>query len=89
MGALGLKQAAIQLLKRNVKLKKGEKVVVVSDRKSCPIFNAICSAVKMMGGNLLKVKITRKRYQKERKLSEKLKKEILKIHLVVELLIQE
>jgi leucyl aminopeptidase (aminopeptidase T) len=63
MGALGLKQAAIQLLKRNVKLKKGEKVVVVSDRKSCPIFNAICSAVKMMGGNLLKVKITRKRYQ--------------------------
>lgn len=55
------KQAAIKLLKQNINLQKGEKVLVVTDRKNCPIFNAVCHAVNLLKGNLTKIHITRNR----------------------------
>ncbi|MEM5882854.1 MAG: hypothetical protein QXQ77_01260, partial [Candidatus Aenigmatarchaeota archaeon] len=60
-----LKKAAKNLLEKNLKLKKDERVVVVTDRRNCRIFKAICSAVKLKECNLKKVRITRKRQHSE------------------------
>ena len=40
-----LEQAAMKLLKENIKLKKGEKVILVTDRKKDPIFDALKKAL--------------------------------------------
>jgi leucyl aminopeptidase (aminopeptidase T) len=56
-----LDKAALKLLKQNVGLKKGERVVVVSDRQSCRIFDNICDAVPFFRCSLVKVKIPRSR----------------------------
>jgi leucyl aminopeptidase (aminopeptidase T) len=61
MKQLTLKKAAIKLLKQNIDLKKHEKVVVVTDRKNCPVFKAVCNAINLMGGNLTKIHITKNR----------------------------
>ncbi|MEM7825843.1 MAG: aminopeptidase [Candidatus Aenigmatarchaeota archaeon] len=60
-----LEKAAEKLLKEILKLKKGERVVVVTDRKNCQIFKAICSAIELKGCNLRKVRIKRKRQHSE------------------------
>jgi len=54
-------QAAIKFLRQNINLNKGENVVVVTDRKVCPIFRAICEGVGLLGGKLVKVRIARNR----------------------------
>lgn len=54
-------KAAIKLLKQNIDVKKGEKVLVLTDRKKCSIFKAVCRAVELMKGNLIKIKITKNR----------------------------
>ncbi|MGC8812411.1 MAG: hypothetical protein ACP5O8_02380 [Candidatus Aenigmatarchaeota archaeon] len=61
MVKLSLDKAAKKFLEKHVKLKKGERVLVVTDRKNCQIFKAICHTVELKGGNLKKVKIKRKR----------------------------
>lgn len=61
MAVFTLDKAALKLLRQNVKLKKGEKVVVVTDRDSCRIFDNICDAVSMFRCKLTKVRIPRKR----------------------------
>ncbi|MFH1510466.1 MAG: hypothetical protein ABIF10_02145, partial [Candidatus Woesearchaeota archaeon] len=59
--ALDLKTAAKKLLVNNIGLKKGERVVVVTDRKECPIFSAVCNQVKKLGGKLEQVRISPRR----------------------------
>lgn len=61
MSQLTLQRAAIKLLKQNINLREHEKVVVVTDRKNCPIFKAICSAVKLMNGDLTEIHISKNR----------------------------
>ncbi|MBU3941663.1 MAG: aminopeptidase [Nanoarchaeota archaeon] len=61
MAQLNIQKAAIKLLKQNINLRKHEKVVVVTDRKKCPVFKAVCNAVKLMKGNLTEVHITKNR----------------------------
>jgi leucyl aminopeptidase (aminopeptidase T) len=56
-----LQSAAHKLLTRHLGLRKGEIVVVVTDRKDCPIFRAVCKEVVGLGGELKKVRITTKR----------------------------
>lgn len=46
MAQLTIQKAAIKLLKQNINLRKNEKFVVVTDRKKCPVFKAVCDAVK-------------------------------------------
>ena len=60
-----LLNAAIRLLEQNIALQKGERVSVVTDRKSCAIFEAVCSAVRLLGGKLTSIKISRKREHSE------------------------
>lgn len=45
-----LQDSAIKLLKDNICLKKGERVLLITDRSSCPIFTAISAAVNQFGG---------------------------------------
>lgn len=61
MAKLSLKKAAIKLLKQNTDLKKNEKVLVLTDRRKCPVFKAVCDAVELMGGDLTKIHVTRNR----------------------------
>jgi len=61
MSQLTLQKAAIKLLKQNIDLRKHEKVVVVTDRKNCPIFKAICNAVRLMNGDLTEIHISKNR----------------------------
>ncbi|MBU1204644.1 MAG: aminopeptidase [Nanoarchaeota archaeon] len=61
MAQITIQKAAIKLLKQNINLRKHEKVVVVTDRKNCPIFKAVCDAVKLMKGNLTEIHITKNR----------------------------
>lgn len=61
MSQLTLQKAAIKLLKQNIDLRKHEKVVVVTDRKKCPIFKAICNAVRLMNGDLTEIHISKNR----------------------------
>lgn len=56
-----LQDAALTLLKRNIKMKKGERVLVITDRKDCKIFTSICAAVEKLGGILLEAYITNER----------------------------
>ncbi len=56
-----LKKAALKLLKQNLGLKRGEMVIVVTDRKNCPVFKAVCEGVEILGGKLKTLKITNKR----------------------------
>ena len=56
-----LEQAAMKLLRENIRLKKVEKVVLVNDRKKNPIFDAIKIAVKKIGSNFTIVKLSDKR----------------------------
>jgi aminopeptidase len=58
---LTLRTAANKLLTHNLAMQKGEKVVVVTDRKNCPVFKAVCAAVGQLGGRLKKVRISSKR----------------------------
>jgi len=58
---LSLKTASQKLLAENLAVKKDEKVTVVTDRKSCPIFNAVCSAAISRGAALTKVRISSRR----------------------------
>lgn len=58
---MNLQEAAVKLLKQNIGLKENEKVLVVTDRKNCPVFKAVCDAVKLMNGDLTKIRITRNR----------------------------
>ncbi|MFH1420611.1 MAG: aminopeptidase [Candidatus Aenigmatarchaeota archaeon] len=62
---MNLNQAALKLLTQNLALKKGEKVIVVSDRKHCRVFDAVCKATISMGGELTKIHITNKRMPSE------------------------
>ena len=56
-----LQKSAEKLLRDNLAMKPKEKIVVVTDRKKCRIFQAICQAVEKNGGNLKQMKITNKR----------------------------
>ena len=47
-----LEQAAMKLLQVNLRLRKGEKVVLVTDRKKDPIFEAFKKVIPKMGGKL-------------------------------------
>lgn len=76
-----LEEAAISFLEKNVKLRKGERVVVVTDRKNCPIFKAICFATRLMGGSLKKVRITKKREHSSP--LPKLKKTFIKSDVII------
>lgn len=53
-----LQDAALILLKRNLKLKRGEKVLLITDRTNCPIFVSISAAVNDLGGKLTEAYIT-------------------------------
>jgi len=53
-----LQDAAVLLLKRNVKMKNGEKVLLITDRENCPVFIAISAAVKQLGGKLAEAYIS-------------------------------
>ncbi len=53
-----LLNAAIKLLKQNIALKKGEKAIIVTDRKNCPVFKVVCQTVDLLEGNLIKIHIT-------------------------------
>ncbi len=55
---LKLQNAAILLLKRNLKMKKGENVLLVTDRADCPIFMAVSAAVLQLGGKLIQAYIS-------------------------------
>jgi len=56
-----LQDAALLLIKRNIKMKKNERVLVITDRGGCPIFVSICAAVSHLGGKLFTAYITNKR----------------------------
>jgi len=56
-----LQNAALLLIKRNIKMKKNERVLVITDRSNCPIFVSICAAVSQLGGKLFNAYITNKR----------------------------
>ncbi|MCX6767266.1 MAG: aminopeptidase [Candidatus Micrarchaeota archaeon] len=45
-----LKRAAVKLLRENIKLKRGEKVVLVTDRHGDPIHSALLQAATELGG---------------------------------------
>lgn len=56
-----LREAAFKILKKSIRLKKGEKVTLVTDRKNDPIFNALRKEVLEMGGKLTVASITSNR----------------------------
>ena len=56
-----LEKAATKLLKKNIKLKRGEKVVLVTDEKEDPVFDAIKKALLKMGNKFLIIRLTNKR----------------------------
>jgi len=60
-----LDQATKKLLIQNLGLKKGERVVVVTDRKNCPLFKSLCKSVTELKGKLIKIKISSKRNHSE------------------------
>jgi len=45
-----LRRAAIKLLRDNIRLKRGEKIVLVTDRKNDPIYSALKQAATELGG---------------------------------------
>lgn len=55
---LKLQNAAMLLLKRNLKMKKGEKVLLITDRANCRIFVAVSAAVLQLGGKLIQAYIS-------------------------------
>lgn len=56
-----LRAAAIRLLENNIKLKKGERVALVTDRTKCRIFNTLKQVVKESGVDLVEVHLDPKR----------------------------
>lgn len=50
--------AAEKLLKQNILLKEGEKVVLVTDRKKCPIFLALKKACKKFGAKVRTLRLS-------------------------------
>jgi leucyl aminopeptidase (aminopeptidase T) len=56
-----LQNAALLLIRRNIRMKKNERVLVITDRNDCPIFDSICAAVSQLGGKLFVAHITNKR----------------------------
>jgi len=56
-----LEKAATKLLKKNIKLKRGEKVVLVTDEKEDPVFDAIKKSLIKAGNKFLILRLTDKR----------------------------
>jgi leucyl aminopeptidase (aminopeptidase T) len=56
-----LERAAMKLLKENIKLKKAERVVLVTDRKRDPIFDVLKKLIKKRGNKLFIIRLTDKR----------------------------
>ncbi|MCS7109495.1 MAG: hypothetical protein NZ903_01730 [Candidatus Micrarchaeota archaeon] len=50
--------AALQLLIKNVQLKEGETILLITDRKSCPIFTSLSAAANQLGGKLIEAFIS-------------------------------
>jgi aminopeptidase len=65
MAKMSYMKAAEKLLKKNFRMKKGETVLVLTDRQECPIFSAVCSQVKILGGNLKKAYVSDNRTNSE------------------------
>lgn len=61
MTRLGLEKTAIKFLEQNLGLREKEKLLVVSDRKKDPLFNAVCRAAKSLKAELKTSHITRHR----------------------------
>jgi len=56
-----MQQAALKLLKRNVRLKRGERVTLVTDRENCMIFIALSAAARQLGGDVIEVYLSSNR----------------------------
>lgn len=56
-----LRTAAFRLLRRNIKLRKREKVVLVTDRRRCPIFAAFRAGLRKLGARYTEVHLDPKR----------------------------
>ncbi|MEM2974138.1 MAG: hypothetical protein QW112_00715 [Candidatus Micrarchaeia archaeon] len=56
-----LEKAAMKLLKENIRIKKKEKVVLVTDRKKDPIFSAIKDSIIKIGNKFSIIRLTDKR----------------------------
>lgn len=56
-----LRRAAIKLFRDNIRLRRGERVALVTDRRACPIFAALWQACKELGGIPREVRITSER----------------------------
>ncbi|MEM4133995.1 MAG: hypothetical protein QXH18_00155 [Candidatus Micrarchaeia archaeon] len=56
-----LQDTAIKLIKENVSLRKGENVLLITDRISCPVFTAISAAVDQIGGTSTQAFISKDR----------------------------
>lgn len=57
--------AALKLLRENLALKAGEKITVVTDRESCPVFDSVCAAAREMGGRLAVARLNPSRTHSE------------------------
>ncbi len=56
-----IQEASKKLLRENLKVKPKETLVIVTDRKNCPIFKGFSDVAKDFKINLIKVRITRNR----------------------------
>ena len=50
-----IQDAALKLLKQSVRLKRGERIALVTDREGCMIFVALCAAAEQLGGDITEV----------------------------------
>ncbi len=76
-----LQKAAKKLLKENVGLKKGERVLIVTDRKNCLIFKTILDAGKILDFEFKPIKITMNR--KSSSALPYLKKDFVKSDVII------